>query len=75
MSVSGTNLSWSAVQGADNYVVLELARQSSTSKKWDATIVSSGTGRTFTGTSGHYYIVLARSGSKRSTYSAVIYLP
>lgn len=75
VSVNGTKLSWSAVQGADNYVVLELTRQSSTSKKWDAAIVSSGTGRTFNGTSGHYYIVLARSGSKRSTYSAVIYLP
>ena len=75
VSVNGTDLSWSAVQGADNYVVLELTRQSSTSAKWDAAIVSSGTGRTFTGTSGHYYIVLARSGSKRSTYSAVIYLP
>ena len=75
VSVNGTKLSWSAVQGADNYVVLELARQSSTSKKWDAGIVSSGTGRSFVGKSGHYYIVLARSGSKRSTYSAVIYLP
>jgi uncharacterized lipoprotein YddW (UPF0748 family) len=75
VGVSGMTLSWGEVQGADNYVVLELKRASSTSKKWKATIVSSGADlRSFTGQQGHYYIVIARSGSTRSTYGSVIYL-
>ena len=75
VSYNGTKLTWSEVQGADDYVVLKLTRQSSTSKKWNAAIVQSGTKTTFTGAKGGYYIVLARSGSKRSTYNNVVYLP
>ena len=75
VGISGMKLSWGEVQGADNYVVLELKRESSSSTVWDATIVSSGAElRSFTGQQGHYYIVIARSGSTRSTYGSVIYL-
>ena len=75
VTVTGSTLSWTEVQGADNYVVLQLTRQSATSTKWDAAIVHSGTGRTFTGSAGKYYIVIARSGAKKSNYDKVIYLP
>ena len=76
VSVSGMALNWSEVQGAENYVVLELTRRVSDPTEWDAAIVHSGTQLTFSDTSsGSYYIVLARSGSKRSGYSQVIYLP
>ena len=75
VTVNGTELSWGTVQGAANYVVLEITRRGSTSKKWDAAIVASGADlHSFTGVTGKYYIVLARCGSVRSGYSEVIYL-
>ena len=75
VTVTGLILNWSDVAGADDYVVLELTRRSATSTTWDAAVVSSGRQCSYIGTEGKYYIVLARSGAKRSTYGSVVYLP
>ena len=72
--VEGTKISWSEVQGADNYVVLKLTESSSASTVWKASIVKSGTFLSFEGVKGTNYIVLARSGAARSGYSQPVFL-
>ncbi|MBQ2550395.1 MAG: family 10 glycosylhydrolase [Bacteroidales bacterium] len=72
--VEGTKISWSEVQGADNYVVFKLTESSSASTVWKASIVKSGTFLSFEGVKGTNYIVLARSGAARSGYSQPVFL-
>lgn len=74
IKVEGLNISWSAVQGADDYVVLKLTKKSPSSTEWKASIVNSGTSLSFNGMKGENYIVLARSGAARSGYSQAVFL-
>jgi len=73
-TLSGSKITWEGVEGADDYVVLGLSRSAPASSVWNASVISSGTARSFNGMKGNYYIVLARSGAARSGYSKVIYI-
>lgn len=74
VSNDGNRILWSESSSADDYVVLKLVRRSSTSKEWVAKIVYEGAARYYDGKSGEYYIVIARSGAARSSFSEVIAL-
>lgn len=74
VKVDGLKISWSAVQGAADYVVLKLTEKSTSSVVWNATVVKSGTALSFEGTKGTNYIVLARSGAARSSFSEPVFL-
>ena len=74
-TLEGKVIRWGASPSASDYVVLSLKRVSQTSKNWNAEIVYSGTKCEYTGVSGMNYIVLARSGSARSSFSEVVRVP
>ena len=72
--LDGQKITWSEVQGADNYVVLKLTRSSISSSVWNASIVKSGDSLSFVGAKGTTYIVIARSGAARSGFSEPVYI-
>ena len=73
--LDGNVISWNEVPGAAGYVVLALSKPAHGSQ-WTASIVrNSGTQRSFTGSPDTNYIILARNGSSRSSYSTPVYIP
>ncbi|MCR5326125.1 MAG: family 10 glycosylhydrolase [Bacteroidales bacterium] len=70
VSVSGSRLSWDAVQGASGgYAVFELVRRSASSHVWEARLVKRLRTTGFSGSAGKTYTVLSIGGRRYSAPS------
>ena len=73
--LDGDTIRWNEVPGASGYVILALSKPAS-GTRWSASIVrNSGLETSFKGNKDTNYIILARNGSARSSYSTPVYIP
>ena len=72
-SLNQNTISWNSVSNAEKYAVYVLERDGNT-LNWNAHSCQISTARSYTGTSGKNYLVIAVNGKEKSGYDKVIYV-
>ncbi len=75
VTLTGKQLQWAEVEGADGYAVYQLVRERTNSRDWTGQLVYQGPHITFEGSERNNYVVISYSGREKSDISEVIFIP